>query len=55
MLLKGFPTSGVFLLKSDMSVYTSVLHRSVAKISSFEGPEEDCVADDSPIRDCIRS
>jgi hypothetical protein len=32
-----------------MSADTNVLHRSVAKVAIFEGPEEELVAEDSPI------
>lgn len=38
-----------------MSVDTSVLHISVEKVENMRGPEEDLVAEDSPIRDCRRS
>jgi hypothetical protein len=35
-----------------MSADTNSLHRSVAKVANLEGPEEELVAEDSPIRDC---
>jgi hypothetical protein len=44
---------GLFILKSGISVYTNALHRSVAKVANLEGPEEELVAEDSPIRDCL--
>jgi hypothetical protein len=33
-----------------MSVGTSVLHRSVKKVANMKDPEEELVAEDSPIR-----
>jgi hypothetical protein len=35
-----------------MSADTNALHRSVAKVTNLEGPEE-LVAEDLPIRDCL--
>jgi hypothetical protein len=32
-----------------MSADTNALHRSIAKVSNLEGPEEELVAEDSPI------
>jgi hypothetical protein len=36
-----------------MSADTNALHRSVAKVENLEGPEEEHVAEDSPVRDCL--
>jgi hypothetical protein len=44
---------GLFILKCGMSADTNSLHRSVTKVANLEGPEEEYVAEDSPIRDCL--
>jgi hypothetical protein len=38
----------LFILKSGMSADTDV-----AKVANLEGPEEELVAEDSPVRDCL--
>jgi hypothetical protein len=43
----------LFILKSGMYADTNALHRSVTKVENLEDQEEDIVADDSPIRDCL--
>jgi hypothetical protein len=36
-----------------MSADTNVLSRSVAEVENLEGSEEELVAEDLPIRDCL--
>jgi hypothetical protein len=36
-----------------MSADTNSLHSSVTKVENLEGPEEELVAEDSLIRDCL--
>jgi hypothetical protein len=36
-----------------MSADTNALQRSVAEVTSMEGPEEKLVAEDSPISNCL--
>jgi hypothetical protein len=44
---------GLFISKSGVFADTNVLHRSVANVANLEGPEEERVAEDSPISDCL--
>jgi hypothetical protein len=44
---------GLFVLKSGMSADTNALLRYVTKMANLEGPEEELVAEDSPVRDCL--
>jgi hypothetical protein len=43
---------GIIYFKKWYVCDTHSLHRSVAKVANLEGPEEELVAEDSPIRDC---
>jgi hypothetical protein len=42
-----------FILKSGISADTNVSYVSLAKVADMEGPEEEQVADNSPIRQCL--
>jgi hypothetical protein len=53
ILKRVFLTFGLFILKSNMSVDANALHRSLAKVADLRGPEEELVAEDSPVRDCL--
>lgn len=43
----------MFSFKSGMSVDWNALHRPVVKVSNRESPEEELVAEESPLKDCI--
>jgi hypothetical protein len=43
----------LFILKIGMPMDTVSLQRSVAEVANFKGPEEELVAQDLSIKDCL--